>query len=1131
MMNKRKIMLFHLRIWLAAAVLASAIGTLNGQQRATISNAPNAVVSSSSQEEVKVTDVQSATSVSVTEYGAKGDCSANRPTTNCTDNSTAIQRAINHCYMAKCAVYFPANPKTTTQTVYYSSEGINPLGVAMVGPPGASGPADYYTSSMLVAVRGAPGKDVFDVPDPATTPKWQAPLLSPSVRDLAILVDNTVDASSSGANSFPNRLPGRTIYDAECRAGNSTVTSNTALFQPGDVNQAFEIDGCGAGGAKLTTAIATWVSPTQVTLATAASTSQTAKHAYISVNGLSATQTAGNCGYAYDAKDFTYKGQMPTSMLFENMIINTINNNQTNSTCGFFFQGSIAPYMGRWEHDVIQGVFPILGVPANAVAPKPSGWTGWGDFNVIDHSWIIGQNSILVYDGSEGTIRDTQFANTAYGPAILQAYGVTSTSYQQRPNKWHLDLPEIEASGACPNGGASALRLSGQQHTIDRLSIQYCSTGKNSLQLDTSYTSIKTLSFNGTLGDFNINGDDNQINAPGAAVGWKPNVTGTGNVVITQRVGNPLDGLQPARPQYANNSSSSVGPAELSRGAIAFNRTHDFIEKGASGYYLNDEDLWLWPHEVGGTEGHVPTVVTDSKSVTGNAIRFASGSRTSLTLFESNGVEWKIGSQIPKAPMRIYFAANAGSSSTTFHVDALYGTGVTPTTPLGCNTTLMPGTSYAVGYCDADATSLADGDSFGIRLGDGSTLSTDVNFEWIAIRPWTRDLPTQSLQVGSGAAMTGNQGNGSLIMHSTGGARQGDLVSFDSHGNAVDSGVRASQGGEERNGADPAIPGDLLCAHAGDTTIHSVSINGPSRCNGTTCTLTGQIIPADYAIPNQLIGVIGTSGATGLNGGPYVITSYSPNSVTFNYNAASGTPSGGAFYRWCENRSKDATTLTEFSKTEIIVPSNGLVVHTNYQHRAQMLLTTTATAPIFSVQMKYGVSSLYRARVNASPDQMNNPSQLTVNVLPLATTSSGVIESSLQSFTLSGSNSNFGDLDSGIQIVNTTADQAIQMNAAFSATGIRSITSGSGGTINGVGTCTLSSFNGGGADAIASVKFTTPGNWNDAVIVVNNTGYGYTATPTTAALSSGTASCSGTATLTTVLGGAQGNAVELIGLQ
>jgi hypothetical protein len=297
--------------------------------------------------------------------------------------------------------------------------------------------------------------------------------------------------------------------------------------------------------------------------------------------------------------------------------------------------------------------------------------------------------------------------------------------------------------------------------------------------------------------------------------------------------------------------------------------------------------------------------------------------------------------------------------------------------------------------------------------------------------------------------------------------------------------------------------------------------------------LTGSAIPADYAIPGQLVGVTGTAGVAGLNGGPYEVTSYRPGSVTFNYNAAKGTPSGGTFYRWCENQDGDVTAMTVFSKTSVQIPANSLEKHMNYQHRAQMLLTTAAAAPEFSVQMSYGQASLYRASYDVSADQVNNPSQLTVNMLALAVGDSGVIESSLQSFTLTGSNTT--DADPGIQTSDTSVEQPIQVNAAFSATGVAAVTSASGGTIGGLGsgagTCTLTGFNGDGAGAEVTVTFTQPGSWTGAAFAVRDTGHGYKSAPTTAVLSSGTAKCSGTVALVTQLGGAQGNAVELVGLQ
>lgn len=84
--------------------------------------------------------------------------------------------------------------------------------------------------------------------------------------------------------------------------------------------------------------------------------------------------------------------------------------------------------------------------------------------------------------------------------------------------------------------------------------------------------------------------------------------------------------------------------------------------------------------------------------------------------------------------------------------------------------------------------------------------------------------------------------------------------------------------------------------------------------------------------------------------------------------------------------------------------------------------------------------------------------------------------------------------------------------------GLASITSGSGGTVSGTGTCKLTEFNNGDSGlAAATVTFTTSGSWTGATFAINNVGSGFTAAPTTALLSSGTATCSGTAMLTATI--------------
>jgi hypothetical protein len=1132
-------MSFRIRTWLAVAALASANGTSFGVGHAGHLTAPDAIVSNSSADAVEIGDEQKSISISVTEFGAKGDCSGSGPTTNCTDNSSAIQNAIDHCYVSKCAVYLPANPAAKGQTVYYTGQPINPKGVAIEGPSGAGGSANSPAISIPVAVRGAPGKDVFAVGDP-TSQNYVRPLHRPSVRRLGIIVDDSVDASAN----FPHRLPGRTCYDGTISGANLNVLTSDrqCLFQGGDRTQNIVIYGAGSsacpGGSGtncLITTVASFTSLKEVTLSASAAAAVTNARVYIAVDGLPVTQTVGNCAYAYDSWNPLEppQPQGPLTGVFDDLVVTVTSGKPMNNySCGFFFQGKEGPYQTEWSHDFIGAEFPVVMAVSpgdSSNQPSPTISNGIQDYNLFEHVWLHGTYSFITYGGGFENFRDIQLSNTEYGPSFLKAFGLEKTS----PSHWYIDIPEIELNyvSRC-NPGWTSFRLAGEQNIVERLGSQYCAPANLTLQIDANDTEIRHF-LNVSVGTINITGRRNHIKQTyinGQKLTW--NDTGYGNSYVTERNVGSLDSKEAMRSQYAGGNPAEVGPPTLAHDRSAFERTGDFINKGGAAFYLNDFDLWIWPNEVGNlTGGSVPQVVLDSASQTGTAILLPAGF-TQSTLGESNGTYWTIGSQIPATKLRLLMSVKASTANTPFRFDALDVSGDTGRS-LGCGYSVSPAsltTSYAVYACDVDATGFS-GQRFGIHFGNGAATAADIQIAWIGIRPWTSDLPTESLQIGSGAIITGNQGNGPLVLHSTGASKPGNLISFDSNGNAVDSGVPASRQSAEGGGSDPFIPGDLLCAHAGDTTIHAVSIGGSPICNGTACTLSGSSIPADYAIPNQLIGVIGTSGVKGLNGGPYTVTSYSPDSLTFNYNAASGTPMGGAFYRWCENQSKDATAMTGFSRTSISVPPNSLVVGTGYQHRAQMLLTTTAAAPSFSVQMKYGAISLYRSSVHADAGQVNIPSQLTVNMLPLATGSSGVIESSLESFTLAGSNSDFGDLDPGIQIANTAVEQTLQMGAAFSATGVASIASGSGGTINGTGTCRLSRFNGGGAGASATINFATSGSWSDATIEVSNTGFGYTSAPSTAILSSGTTKCSGTATLKTVLGGAQGNAVDLIGLQ
>ncbi len=99
-----------------------------------------------------------------------------------------------------------------------------------------------------------------------------------------------------------------------------------------------------------------------------------------------------------------------------------------------------------------------------------------------------------------------------------------------------------------------------------------------------------------------------------------------------------------------------------------------------------------------------------------------------------------------------------------------------------------------------------------------------------------------------------------------------------------------------------------------------------------------------------------------------------------------------------------------------------------------------------------------------------------------------------------------------------------------SNTGIKSGTYTSGITATGTTgqTCALSSFNNGNTNGTATIALTgTNAIAGGTALTITNTGYGSTSAATSATAGNGTATCSGTATISTTLGGAQGNQVKL----
>ncbi len=651
---------------------------------------------------------------SVTKYGAVGDCTNSGATTGCTNNLTAFQAAIDAAYAVGGAVYLPTNPNTPApqQTIYYLATPLNWKGVPIYGPPGGQGNEQDYLSGMKVAIRGGVGQDMFDVLPPGAT-GYVAPVRAPSVENLGFIIDTSTDVSAS----HPTRLPGRRCDDVATN-GTAVITSAVQCrFQPGDAGQNIKV------GATTTT-VASVQSATEATLATTVTTA-TGVSAYISVLDLPVTQTIGNCAFAFDdPTDVVPNGFGP---LFTNVVVQASGQHFANYTCGFFFQGNAFSYFGHWTNVFVGTPFGLAFVPGNGVALSVSNWAGMGDLNTFGPMWLTTRYPFLSYNGLMNSFRDMQIFTDTYGPQILQTYGV-----EPAPFNWSIDLPEIEF-GSCPTTPSSAtgFRIAGSGHVAKRLSLSVCPG--QTIQWDASASQV--ANFQTDNGVFNFAGNLNTFNAPEysdlMALGTY-NAIGVGNTITNGTSTNPYKNSIPDRKTFAfeGGVGNLFGPPQLSRGSVIANRSHDFLDTGASAYYFNAEDLWMWPKELAGPGS--PTVVTDTASPSGNALKVATS--TTFQVTTANVADLYVGSQLPAGKMRNYFFLRA-DSNTNFSVSAqAYESG--SWTNIGCNTTFAVTTTYLVFSCDVDATGLK-GDAYQIYL--GSAASANVYVGYWGIRPYDSD--------------------------------------------------------------------------------------------------------------------------------------------------------------------------------------------------------------------------------------------------------------------------------------------------------------------------------------------------------------------------------------------------------
>jgi hypothetical protein len=229
----------------------------------------------------------------------------------------------------------------------------------------------------------------------------------------------------------------------------------------------------------------------------------------------------------------------------------------------------------------------------------------------------------------------------------------------------------------------------------------------------------------------------------------------------------------------------------------------------------------------------------------------------------------------------------------------------------------------------------------------------------------------------------------------------------------------------------------------------------------------------------------------------------------------------------CNNSSDDITNNGAAFASSVSIPA--MTTYTQYSVKAQYLLYTPATAPnLWPPNLYYNGNALTNGTTSAAIHSSSAGTYTGSQVFIMTALTSGLLLGTLDAQNYSTAYVYQGAIAD--VYTSTSSAENITLKTGFTATGLGPITSGSGGTISGTGTCTLSSFNNGATGATATVTFTTSGSWTGATFSVTNTGYGATAAPTSATLASGTATCSGTPTLVTVLGGAQGTALRLMSL-
>jgi hypothetical protein len=203
-----------------------------------------------------------------------------------------------------------------------------------------------------------------------------------------------------------------------------------------------------------------------------------------------------------------------------------------------------------------------------------------------------------------------------------------------------------------------------------------------------------------------------------------------------------------------------------------------------------------------------------------------------------------------------YVTIGALSTPTTWTLDT--STPASARASLGVGTT-NPGTINQLGYYAAAGSTLSGTSAIPAGI-TGTTQSPSDNSTQLATTAYVA-LPgainPTSVQVASGTALTGNQGDGVLVQHSTGTTTTGHGAMYDASGNVVDAGSAYPVGTPRTCNTNGCYQID------GDGTIRAWGTL-PSSTGGTGPVTTFMSFPTAFTATPVLV-VSGGEGASGTN--------------------------------------------------------------------------------------------------------------------------------------------------------------------------------------------------------------------------------------------------------------------------